>query len=613
MTPAARLATIAVGMSLPTPVEFFASVEADRAWDPTWSSETLLAARDAALAERRYDLPAARAALARLDATKSAEIESPTVARLVALVRAQVALREGTPESFRVCREQLASALVAPVPVESAIRGRALLTGAALAVRAGGSDDPEWMLPAAVHWLEPDCEVRVHAVNAWASWLQEVGAWHEAEHVLAGLVERRANDPVGMAVSGGSLARLLANLGRWEEARACVQRILSVHGVALPALTRLRVATLAVECDVAVGAKEALVEDVATMLRDVDDARASHLDGFAHLAAARAMQALGEPGKAHGHMAKADAIIQHPEQRTLVEYHRTKLASPTRADWEAALERIRRSLVEGTPTEGEVRIRVEAARAAAAEGKRDQALGHLDVGYSLAWHTNHPIWVRWLDEASDAVDPAGHYLRLSARLAGRSIEELALTQRHDVTIVFADMVGYSSIAPTLEPEEVMATVRGLFELAGSLLVRHRVRPLSFLGDGLLAVAEGEDHSRRAVEFAREFVERVMRTGRMRRELGDSWGQRLRAGVASGIVVVGTLGTQHKKELAAIGVTTNLAARLQGAAEPGEVVVEATTGEHAGIVAATEEVDVKGFGSAIRIHRLSARDPEGIAF
>ena len=276
-------------MSLPTPVEFFASVEADRPATPVWSSQRLLAAREAALAERRYDLAGARAALDRLEALSHADCESSTVQGLVDLVRAQVALREGKPESLTRCSELLNTLVNAPVPAEAAIRGRALLTRAALAVRIGRPDDPEWMLPAALRWLEPDCEVRTHALNAWASWLQEVGAWHEAEHVLSGLVQRRAADAIGMAVSGGALARLLANLGRWEEANKWASRILALHGNGLPALTRLRISTLVVKCDVEAGSRDRMRSDVEAMLRDVDDSRASHLDGFAHMAAARAM------------------------------------------------------------------------------------------------------------------------------------------------------------------------------------------------------------------------------------------------------------------------------------------------------------------------------------
>lgn len=110
-------------------------------------------------------------------------------------------------------------------------------------------------------------------------------------------------------------------------------------------------------------------------------------------------------------------------------------------------------------------------------------------------------------------------------------------------------------------------VRSLFELTAPLLARHRVRPLQHLGDGLLSVAQGEEHAARGLAFAEDLTERATRISQVRYALGEQLGLEVRAGVASGPVVLGRLGSLSKLEYLAIGRTTNLAARLQGVADP----------------------------------------------
>jgi class 3 adenylate cyclase len=123
-----------------------------------------------------------------------------------------------------------------------------------------------------------------------------------------------------------------------------------------------------------------------------------------------------------------------------------------------------------------------------------------------------------------------------------------------------------------------------------------------MGDGLLAVAQGTAHRDRGRRFAPELVARCGQIGRVRRARGESLGLTTRAGVASGPVVLGLVGSLAKLEHLAIGRTTNLAARLQGEARPGEVV-SALTDEEAG--PDSERVSVKGFDVDIPVERVLA--------
>jgi adenylate cyclase len=194
-----------------------------------------------------------------------------------------------------------------------------------------------------------------------------------------------------------------------------------------------------------------------------------------------------------------------------------------------------------------------------------------------------------------------------ARFSGRDPEELARTTEEEATIVFVDLVDFTPRAGTLPPAEVMSTVRGFFELAVPLLVEEKIRPLSCLGDGLLAISEGSEHAARGLAFARRLVARAGRASIARTALGERWGLAVRAGVASGPVVKGVLGNLLKLEYAAIGLTTNLAARLQSKANPGEVLCSARTAAAADIEAREEMLELKGFATPIGAVRLEV-DP-----
>jgi len=222
--------------------------------------------------------------------------------------------------------------------------------------------------------------------------------------------------------------------------------------------------------------------------------------------------------------------------------------------------------------------------------------------------SNNPVWSRWVDELGARLDPRAASRRLLARYLGSQVQWLDGTERVDATVVFADLVGFTRRSVELPPEEVMGTVRGLFELASAPLRTHRLHPLQYLGDGLLAIAVGEGHRRRAVAFARGFTRRMADVTHVRAsmcggELAASERLNVRCGVATGPVVLGPLGNLLRTELLAIGLTTNRAARLQGYAEPDEVVCDEVLCPDEG-----EPLELRPKGlPAIRARRLVAED------
>ncbi len=166
-------------------------------------------------------------------------------------------------------------------------------------------------------------------------------------------------------------------------------------------------------------------------------------------------------------------------------------------------------------------------------------------------------------------------------------------ERKVLTAVFADVVGSTALAELLDPEdmklvvgEAVARIVGEVESLGG-----HVKDLA--GDGVLAFfgapTAREDDAERAVRCALRVVAEMEEYAR---EVRRGWGAEgfgVRVGAATGAVVVGEIGAGSRVEYAAFGDTVNVAARLQGAAEPGTVLVDDAT--HRGVEGLFEWGDV----------------------
>ncbi len=140
-----------------------------------------------------------------------------------------------------------------------------------------------------------------------------------------------------------------------------------------------------------------------------------------------------------------------------------------------------------------------------------------------------------------------------------------------VTVLFADLGSYSTYAETRAPSEVVAMLNQYFAVALPAILEHGGQPTQLAGDAVMAVFGAPnpqaDHASRACGAAVAILERtaVFATG-------PRPGPRFHIGVNSGPALVGNIGSDDYRNFTAIGDTTNLAARLQDIAKPGEVVV-----------------------------------------
>jgi predicted ATPase/class 3 adenylate cyclase len=212
--------------------------------------------------------------------------------------------------------------------------------------------------------------------------------------------------------------------------------------------------------------------------------------------------------------------------------------------------------------------------------------------------------------------------RLSRQLPGYTPKHLAdkiLTsrsalegERKQLTVLFADCVGFTEIATRLDPEELHRVMDGCFQHLLEAVHRYEGTVNQFTGDGIMALFGApiahEDHAVRAVSAALDVLTRLRGYAALLRQEGGI-DLAIRVGVNTGPVVVGKIGDDLRMDYTAQGETVNLAARLQAAARPGGVLVsEATHRLVAGYFDARDAgvLTLKGLAGPVRAWDVTGR-------
>jgi class 3 adenylate cyclase/tetratricopeptide (TPR) repeat protein len=168
-----------------------------------------------------------------------------------------------------------------------------------------------------------------------------------------------------------------------------------------------------------------------------------------------------------------------------------------------------------------------------------------------------------------------------AHLAERILKERSALEgeRKQVTVLFADVSGFTSLAEALDPEEVHGLMSRAFELMLGEIHRYEGTVNQFLGDGLMALfgapVAHEDHARRAA-LAALGMQAALAAYRDELSRTKNVDFRVRMGLNTGLVVVGAIGDNLRMDYTAVGDTTNVAARMQQAAQPGQIVMADAT-------------------------------------
>lgn len=207
--------------------------------------------------------------------------------------------------------------------------------------------------------------------------------------------------------------------------------------------------------------------------------------------------------------------------------------------------------------------------------------------------------------------------KCGARLAAKPAEQPARaaessapeTDRRPVTVLFADLSGFTALSERLDPEEIRALQSDLFQEMASVIDRYGGFVEKFAGDAVMAVfgapVAHEDDPERAIRAAIVMHERMPALNRRwEPRVGEPLA--LHVGINTGPVVAGTLGSTGSAAYAVTGDTVNTASRLQSAAQPGQTLVSDATHrltQHAFAFEPLGELAVKGKADRVPAYQV----------
>ena len=216
----------------------------------------------------------------------------------------------------------------------------------------------------------------------------------------------------------------------------------------------------------------------------------------------------------------------------------------------------------------------------------------------------------------------GHRKRLLKAIAERAADEDAdpavapvpqvdaaakpAAERRHLTVMFCDLVGSTGLSTQLDPEDLQQVIGSYHQAVAAAVAPYDGHVAQLLGDGVLVYfgypLAHEDDALCALRAGLAVLDALARPGAPGRPA-----LRTRIGIATGLVVVGDIGSgTPAAERSASGETPNLAARLQSVANPGEIVVSDETRRLVGSAFDLEPLpglELKGFAAAVRAWRV----------
>ncbi len=210
--------------------------------------------------------------------------------------------------------------------------------------------------------------------------------------------------------------------------------------------------------------------------------------------------------------------------------------------------------------------------------------------------------------------PAGLASKLQAASHGKTL----VGERRIVTILFCDVQGSTSASQDMDPEEWAEVMNGVFEQMITPVYRYEGFVARLMGDSILAFFGApiahEDDPQRAVLAGLDITRAIADySERLNRERGLRLSARV--GINTGLVVVGTIGSDLRMEYTAMGDAINLAARMEQTAQPGSVQITAETHKLVAPHFHSEDLglmEIKGKNEPIQVFNVTGQRSEDLA-
>ena len=184
--------------------------------------------------------------------------------------------------------------------------------------------------------------------------------------------------------------------------------------------------------------------------------------------------------------------------------------------------------------------------------------------------------------------------------------------RKNLTIFLSDIVQFTALSDTLEPERLATVINSYLSEMASIAIDCGGTVDKFIGDAILVFfgdpeSEGEtEDALKCVEMALRMRTRVAEMQKYWRKLGVSRGLHVRTGIASGFCTVGNFGSEQRLDYTVLGRPVNLAARLESIAEPDAILIDENTHSLIEGHVTCEPMDPitpKGFARPVQVYQV----------
>lgn len=196
------------------------------------------------------------------------------------------------------------------------------------------------------------------------------------------------------------------------------------------------------------------------------------------------------------------------------------------------------------------------------------------------------------------------------------IDQIWKHNRKKLTLFFSDIKDFTSITDTLEPEDMAGVLNEYLTEMNRIINKYKGTLAQVIGDGLYIIfgapksTSDKDHALRCVKMAIDMQRKMDQLNKTWFNRGIDEVLQIRCGINTGMATVGGYGSSERKEYTAMGMQTNIAARLEQTCAPGGILISHTTwalvnneipcSEHG-------KINVKGLTRPIRAYRVGACD------